>query len=86
MVMARCFMEERECENTPEGGGVFPEQDSFLTKTEKMRARCALTVPASHWYTSTIPSRSMAASTDSLRTKAYQHIQRKLLAGDWTGG
>lgn len=28
----------------------------------------------------------MASSTDSLRTKAYQHIQRKLLAGDWTAG
>jgi DNA-binding GntR family transcriptional regulator len=28
----------------------------------------------------------MAAPADSLRTKAYQHIQRKLLAGDWIAG
>lgn len=28
----------------------------------------------------------MAANTDSLRSRAYQHIQRKLLAGDWTAG
>lgn len=28
----------------------------------------------------------MSAPTDSLRTKAYQHIQRKLLAGDWSAG
>ena len=28
----------------------------------------------------------MASSTESLRSKAYQHIQRKLLAGDWTAG
>jgi DNA-binding GntR family transcriptional regulator len=28
----------------------------------------------------------MASPTDSLRNKAYQHIQRKLLAGEWTAG
>jgi DNA-binding GntR family transcriptional regulator len=28
----------------------------------------------------------MRSSTDSLRAKAYQHIQRKLLAGDWAAG
>jgi DNA-binding GntR family transcriptional regulator len=28
----------------------------------------------------------MAPPIDSLRTKAYQHIQRKLLSGDWTAG
>ncbi len=28
----------------------------------------------------------MSAATESLRTRAYQHIQRKLLAGDWVAG
>jgi len=28
----------------------------------------------------------MSATTESLRTRAYQHIQRKLLAGDWVAG
>lgn len=28
----------------------------------------------------------MASPTDTLRAKAYQHIQRKLLAGDWSAG
>jgi DNA-binding GntR family transcriptional regulator len=28
----------------------------------------------------------MAHPTESLRAKAYQHIQRKLLSGDWTAG
>jgi DNA-binding GntR family transcriptional regulator len=28
----------------------------------------------------------MPPPTESLRAKAYQHIQRKLLAGDWTAG
>lgn len=28
----------------------------------------------------------MASPTESLRAKAYQHIQRKLLAGDWAAG
>ena len=31
-------------------------------------------------------SRMTVPPSESLRTKAYQHIQRKLLAGDWTAG